>query len=79
MKRIFKLPWREAGPPHHHNDKVDSDQYVVNAELSLSMWSGGSDAAGTSGLTLTRGPFIEKGFQFENFDAVKFTTQPDLY
>ena len=25
-KREFKLPWREAGPPHHLNDKVDSDQ-----------------------------------------------------
>ena len=23
--REFKLPWREAGPPNHHNDKVDSD------------------------------------------------------
>ena len=25
-KREFKLPWREAGPPSHHDDKVDSDQ-----------------------------------------------------
>jgi len=25
-KREFKLPWREAGPPNHLNDKVDSDQ-----------------------------------------------------
>ena len=25
-KREFKLPWREAGPPRHHDDKVDSDQ-----------------------------------------------------
>jgi hypothetical protein len=25
-KRELKLPWREAGPPHHHDDKVDSDQ-----------------------------------------------------
>ena len=32
---LGKLPWREAGPPHHHDDKVDSDQYVVNNELSL--------------------------------------------
>ena len=31
-KREFKLPWREAGPPNHHDDKVDS---VVNKELSL--------------------------------------------
>ena len=21
-----KLPWREAGPPNHHDDNVDSDQ-----------------------------------------------------
>ena len=21
-----KLPWREAGPPNHHDDKVDSGQ-----------------------------------------------------
>jgi len=25
-KREFKLPWREAGPPNHHEDTVDSDQ-----------------------------------------------------
>ena len=25
-KREFKLPWREAVPPNHHDDKVDSDQ-----------------------------------------------------
>jgi len=25
-KGEFKLPWREAGPPNHHDDKVDSDQ-----------------------------------------------------
>ena len=34
----FKLPWREAGPPNHHDDKVDSDQQVVNKELSLCRW-----------------------------------------
>ena len=34
-KGEFKLPWREAGPPDHHDDEVDSDQYVVNKELSL--------------------------------------------
>ena len=22
-KRESKLPWREAGPPNHHDDKVD--------------------------------------------------------
>ena len=30
------LPWREAGPPDHHDDKVDSDEEVVNKEPSLS-------------------------------------------
>ena len=25
-KREFKPPWREAGPPNHHDDKEDSDQ-----------------------------------------------------
>jgi len=25
-KREFKLPWREAGPPNHHDDKVVPDQ-----------------------------------------------------
>ena len=25
-EREFKLPWHEAGPPNHHNDKVDADQ-----------------------------------------------------
>ena len=34
-ERDFKLPWREAGPPNHHDDKVDSDQWVVNKELFL--------------------------------------------
>ena len=27
--------WREAGPPNHHDNTVDSDQQVVNEELSL--------------------------------------------
>jgi len=34
-KREFKLPWSEAGPPNHLDDKMDSDQWVVNKELSL--------------------------------------------
>jgi len=42
-KREFKLPWREAGPPSHHEDKVDSDQWVVNKEVSLT--EGGADKA----------------------------------
>jgi len=35
-KRESKLLWREAGPPHHHDDKVVSDQQV---------WVWTSDAA----------------------------------
>jgi len=23
---VVNLPWREAGPPNHRDDKVDSDQ-----------------------------------------------------
>ena len=34
-KREFKLPRREAGPPYHHDDEVDSDQKVVDEDLSL--------------------------------------------
>jgi len=45
-KREFKLPWREAGPPYHHDDKVDSDQYVVNKELSLYRVDFASEDAG---------------------------------
>jgi len=29
-QREFKLPWCQAGPPNHHDDKVVSDQEVVN-------------------------------------------------
>jgi len=32
----FRFQWREAGPPNHHDDKVDSAQWVDNTELSLS-------------------------------------------
>jgi len=31
--------WREADPPNHHDYKVDSDQQVVNKELSLNFWN----------------------------------------
>ena len=34
-RRESKIPWREAGPPHHLDDNVDFDQTVVNKELSL--------------------------------------------
>ena len=26
LRDALGLPWREAGPPNHHDDKVDSDQ-----------------------------------------------------
>ena len=35
--REFKLPKREAGPPNYLDDEVDSDQCVVNKELTLSV------------------------------------------
>jgi len=35
--REFKLPWREAGPPNHHDDNVDSDcRMSIKNSLSLS-------------------------------------------
>ena len=34
----LKLPWRKADQPNHSVDVVDSDQSVVNKELSLSAW-----------------------------------------
>jgi hypothetical protein len=47
-KREFKLPWREAGPPNHHDDKVDSDQQVVNKELSRRQGVVASRGAGSA-------------------------------
>ena len=58
--REFKLPWREANPPNHRDDKLDPDQEVVNKELSLqtgvhrrriAIWSD-SDSFAYSGVTL---------------------------
>ena len=49
LKREFKLPWREAGSPNHHDDIVDSDQQVVNKELSLSLPTELSNATPVSG------------------------------
>jgi hypothetical protein len=34
-KKEVKLPWREVCSPNHHDDIVDSDQQVVNKELSI--------------------------------------------
>jgi len=36
-----KLPWREAGPPNHHDDKVDSDQYLAAELVELARGVGG--------------------------------------
>jgi len=36
-KRLFGLPWREDGLPNHLDDKLSSDQKIVNKEVSL--WS----------------------------------------
>ena len=36
LKKGTQLPWCEAGPPNHLHDNVDSDQKVVNKEISLS-------------------------------------------
>ena len=33
--RESKFLWREAGPPNHLDNKVDSDQSVVNIEVFL--------------------------------------------
>ena len=38
-KGEFKLPWREAGPPDHHDDEVDSEQKVVRRVLAGSAGS----------------------------------------
>ena len=35
MRASARRTVREAGPPNHHDDKVDSDQQVVNKEFSL--------------------------------------------
>ena len=40
-KREFKLPWREAGPPNHLDDKVDSDQKVAIKEVCFCAVAGG--------------------------------------
>ena len=53
----FKLPWREAGPPNHHDDKVDSDQQVVNKELSLQVFEGDD----TFGAKASFGPDVRFG------------------
>ena len=55
-KKEFKLPWREAGPPNHDDDKVDSDQWVVNKELSLWDRGGVADLQGLLLLLRARPP-----------------------
>ena len=55
-KKRLKVPWREAGPPHHHDDKVDSDEYVVNKEFSLSGQSGSPLTVGSLQTTVESKP-----------------------
>jgi hypothetical protein len=54
---------REAGPPSHYDDTGDSDQHVVNKQVSLSgrwwsrpwrKWRGGAPAAAASSLESER-------------------------
>ena len=51
-EREFKLPWREAGPPNHLDDEVDSDQEVVNKQLSLCRSASETRAVLPQGATL---------------------------
>ena len=62
-KRKFKLPWREAGPPNHLNDKVDSDQYVVNKEHSLPTCRTPDFVKPT----FVKPPFVKKPFQTSRY------------
>ena len=34
VRKEFKLPWREAGPPNDLDDEVDADQKVVHKLLA---------------------------------------------
>jgi len=45
----FKLPWREAGPPNHHDDKVDSDLSVASAPWLISASGVGFTGQGRGG------------------------------
>ena len=40
VEREFKLPWREAGPPNHHDDAVGSDQWVGVPVATLEVTQG---------------------------------------
>ena len=48
-QRDFKLPWREAGPPTHHDDDVDSDKQFVNKELFSAPADGPADGIDADG------------------------------
>jgi len=58
----------EAGPPTHHDDKVDSDQQVVNKELSLSRVAG--DAGRPEGQRHLQLPWREAGPPNRHHDKV---------
>ena len=71
-KREFKPPWREAGPPNHHDEKVDSDQEVVNKTLSpaAQKWRGGL------GQRLENRPSVRQGSQCFRCPATILGIQP---
>ena len=48
-KRKCKLLWREDGPPNHFENKVDSDQKIINKEVSLCAVGGAEDKANRAG------------------------------
>ena len=49
----FKLLWREVGPPNHHDDEVDLDQWVVNKGFShCRVPAGGGEARPADGQAL---------------------------
>ena len=51
----FKLQWREASLPNHHDDGVNWDQHDVNKALSLSFGFRGPDL-----LLLDGGRLVER-------------------
>ena len=46
LEKGIQTPMARAGPPNHHDDKVNTDQYAVNKELSLSLGVAGGRGSG---------------------------------
>ena len=51
-KRGFNPPWREAGPPNHHDDKVDSDLPVPDGVLEGEVGDDALDGLAREGVEL---------------------------